>query len=305
LNRALYPPIESRRVAARGPKCPAFKSKDSVLERPNDETAGPATVSPGAHAFAGAEGSAGYSVVWWDPGELLLDKKPSFGVRREDLIVKDVPRNVVTDGRSRYDRWQLARFDARAIGSTPSLVVETVRELTASGRPLPELALDPADISVMTVEQADRGRPGGAAFGALVHAVLAIAAFDATRSMLQDLVASEGRGLGAKDEEVAAAVGVIERVLAHTLLQRAGAAAARGACRRESPVTWSLADGTLVEGVVDLAFEEDGRWIVVDYKTDRELADLGEEQYRRQVALYATAIARATGQTTTGVLVRV
>ena len=40
LNRALYPPMAARRQAARGPKCPAFKSKDSVLQRPNDEPAG-------------------------------------------------------------------------------------------------------------------------------------------------------------------------------------------------------------------------------------------------------------------------
>jgi ATP-dependent exoDNAse (exonuclease V) beta subunit len=61
----------------------------------------------------------------------------------------------------------------------------------------------------------------------------------------------------------------------------------------------------LVEGVVDLAFEEGGRWTVVDYKTDRELAATGEEQYRRQVALYAQAVAQATGGQTAGVLVRV
>ena len=61
-------------------------------------------------------------------------------------------------------------------------------------------------------------------------------------------------------------------MLGHDLLARARRAAARGACRRETPVTLTLEDGTLVEGVVDLAFEEDGAWIVVDYKTDRELA---------------------------------
>ena len=61
----------------------------------------------------------------------------------------------------------------------------------------------------------------------------------------------------------------------------------------------------MVEGIVDLAFEEQGAWTVVDYKTDRELATLGEERYRRQVALYAQAIAQATGQPSTGVLVRV
>ncbi len=41
---------------------------------------------------------------------------------------------------------------------------------------------------------------------------------------------------------------------------------------------------------------------MVDYKTDREVAALGEEQYRRQVALYASAIARATGAACDGIV---
>ena len=81
LNRALYPQRADRRAGTRGPKCPAFKSKDSVLQRPNDETAAAATVAPGAYAFPAA---GGYSVVWWDPGALSLDAKASFGVRREE-----------------------------------------------------------------------------------------------------------------------------------------------------------------------------------------------------------------------------
>jgi len=129
LNRALYPPIAERRVAARGPGCPSFKSKDSVLERPDMETAGPATVSPGLYDFPD-----GYGVVWWDPtpgGGMRLDQKPSFGVRREDLIVKDVPRNVIADGRGRYDRWRLARHDACAVGAEPSLAVRSVHDWLA------------------------------------------------------------------------------------------------------------------------------------------------------------------------------
>ena len=105
-------------------------------------------------------------------------------------------------------------------------------------------------------------------------------------------------------EENAAAVLTVERVLAHRVLVRARAAEARGACRRETPVTIVDGDGTLVEGVVDLAFEEDGVWTVVDYKTDRELRTIGEAQYRRQVGLYASAIAQATGQRATGVIIR-
>ena len=96
-----------------------------------------------------------------------------------------------------------------------------------------------------------------------------------------------------------------ETVLAHELLARARAADARGACRRETSITWTAPDGTMIEGIVDLAFEERDGWLIVDYKTDRDIASAGEEQYRRQVALYAEAIASATGASARGVLVRV
>ena len=329
LNGALYPPVASRRHAARGPKCPAFKSRDSVLQRPNDEAAGPATVSPGAHRFdagqasAGATADDGYSVVWWDPGPgggLVLGVKPSFGIRREELIVKDVPRHVVADGRSRYDQWRLARADARAAGAVPTISVRTVREWTADAPSSPPAAAgpaarepaheaDPIDVAIVTIAGAgrsdDAGRAGGAAYGALVHAVLAQAPFDAPRAMLEDIAAIEGRLLGLDERAAAAAAGTVARVLRHELLARARRAAARGLCRRETPVTCTMPDGTLVEGIVDLAFEEDGQWTVVDYKTDRELAAGGDDRYRRQVAFYAAAIARATGRPASGVLARV
>jgi ATP-dependent exoDNAse (exonuclease V) beta subunit len=57
--------------------------------------------------------------------------------------------------------------------------------------------------------------------------------------------------------------------------------------------------------VVDLAFEENGAWTIVDYKTDREMAAGGEEHYKKQVVLYATAIAQATGAPTSGILLRI
>ena len=65
-----------------------------------------------------------------------------------------------------------------------------------------------------------------------------------------------------------------------------------------------VSDGVLVEGIVDLAFEDHGAWTVVDYKTDRDLATAGEDRYRRQVALYASAIAQATGRPASGVILR-
>ena len=63
-------------------------------------------------------------------------------------------------------------------------------------------------------------------------------------------------------------------------------------------------DGTLVEGVVDLAFHDDGTWVVVDFKTDREL-DVALDVYRCQVQLYAQMVARATGAPARAVLMRI
>jgi ATP-dependent exoDNAse (exonuclease V) beta subunit len=184
-------------------------------------------------------------------------------------------------------------------------MVETVREITGEGGPLLSLAVEAGTVSMVTVDGAVGDRPGGMAFGLLVHVMLALAPFDATRPALQAIATIEARSLGVRDGEAVAAVDVVERVLKHELLARARTAWARGACRRETPVTLTAPDGTLVEGIVDLAFEENGAWTVVDYKTDRELAVAGEERYRRQVALYASAIAQATGQAASGVLMRV
>jgi len=295
LNRGVYPPIEARRTAGRGPRCPAFKSRDSVLRRPNDETASPSTVAPGEHAFA-----AGYGVVWWDPGALDLDKKPPFGVRREDLIVKDVPRHVVADGRGAYDRWVLARADAREAGIQPSCQVRTVREAAeaATVAPLPDIQI------VDLRDAADGERASGLGFGRLVHELLARASFDAPAESLVQLAMVHARLLDQPADDARAAARVAERVLASELLQRAHAADRRGACRRETPVMLRDGDGVLVEGTVDLAFEEAGRWTIVDFKTDRQ-AVAGTPSYVRQVQLYADAVGSATGVPAHAIIVQI
>ena len=106
------------------------------------------------------------------------------------------------------------------------------------------------------------------------------------------------------ESEATAAVATVKSVLAHPFMSRARETEQNGQCRRETPVTVTLADGTLVEGVLDLAFCDNGKWTVVDFKTDREL-DKELERYKRQVALYALSIERATGQACVGKLMKI
>lgn len=55
--------------------------------------------------------------------------------------------------------------------------------------------------------------------------------------------------------------------------------------------------GTLLQGVIDCAFLEDGEWVLVDYKTDRiEDEEAFIQRYEMQVDWYARALERITGR---------
>ena len=93
--------------------------------RPDDEPSNSATVCPGEHVFGGGEP---YPVVWWDPHALDLGVEPAIGIRRESLIVKDVPAAVVAEGLREYEQWRTLREEAIAKGSMASLSVRTATE---------------------------------------------------------------------------------------------------------------------------------------------------------------------------------
>jgi ATP-dependent exoDNAse (exonuclease V) beta subunit len=60
----------------------------------------------------------------------------------------------------------------------------------------------------------------------------------------------------------------------------------------------------LVDGQIDLAFQTPTGWVVVDFKTDAELG-AAEDLYRRQVALYAEALAAITQSPARAMILRV
>ena len=161
----------------------------------------------------------------------------------------------------------------------------------------------PAPVVCMVEIARDLERPAGPRYGALVHAVLATIPLGASRNETDEVVGLQGRILGATTQEVESAGKVIAAVLGHPLMARARESARHGRCRRETPVTLAK-EGTLVEGVADLAFLEGDTWTVVDFKTDGEL-ETRLENYRKQVGIYAEAITLATGQKAEAILMRV
>ncbi|MBI2203609.1 MAG: UvrD-helicase domain-containing protein [Candidatus Rokubacteria bacterium] len=291
VHAAMYPPAELRRVAQPAPACPAF-GDDSVLERSDGHAPGRDNVQPGRHVFGD------YDVVWWDPRCLKLDVTRVYGLRREELIA-DPGRDVVEADRARYDAWLEARRQAQEAGAVPTIRVKPVTEWT---REKPDGDAAP-DVTLVEIAAAV-DRATGPRFGTLVHVALATVALDANAAQVAESVALQARILGAPPEEIAAATAVVGAALAHPLLAPAREAWRSGRCRRETPVAMQHADGTLLEGVLDIAWEDDDGWTVVDFKTDADLAAV-LPAYRRQVALYASAIERTTGRPVRAMLMRV
>jgi ATP-dependent helicase/nuclease subunit A len=302
LNQALYPLVAQRRTPLAAPGCPVFK-RDSVLERPDGGIAPASSVSPGLHRFG--DGDDVHEVVWWDPFALQLDVAAPYGLRREELIAKNVPDHVIDEGTRRYEAWRDERQAALARGRAPWAAVSTMTEWAAA-EAAGMFELGPLEgvpeAEVVTIPLAP-GRPAGARFGTLVHAALATVPLDSEPAAREALVATQGRVVGATPDEVSAADAVVAAVLAHPLAEAARRAEREGRCHRELPLT--MLDGDLLlEGVADVAFEADGVMTVIDFKTDRADPEaLG--RYARQVRTYAAAVQRATGKPVRPVLLQV
>ena len=307
VQQAVYPPPARRRAPERAPACPPF-GEDTVLQRPDRDTPGRDNVQPGLHVLAAAHDDP-YPVVWWDPRALTLDVRPLFGLRRQDLI-EEPGIDVLTADRESYQAWQRTRDATRERGARPTLTVHTVtawaqRRADGDREPGPEvIQLDTAGVDVLDASAARSiARPAGPRFGTLVHAVLATVALDAQHDAIAEVAQAQARIRGATPEELTAATALVAAALAHPLLGRACAAWRLGCCRREAPITAVEADGSILEGVLDLAFEEDDGWTVVDFKTQAELVG-PLARYRRQVAAYASVVARVTGRPARAVLMR-
>ncbi len=300
LHPVIYPAPGSARTPLErgGPGCPQFTAELAVIRPGNARPRGPG-VTPGLHRPEAGT----HRVVWWDISLLELNVHETMGLRQERLLQADERGARSERSGAEHDEWRARRARTLAAGAVASRRIAAAGEIAAA-----DPQADSAGAGAIEVIELPRAadRPRGRRFGALAHAVMERARLDADAAEIGRLAEYFGRMLGADAAEIGAAATAVAQALRSAPMRRAAAALE---LRRETPLALALDDGTLVEGVVDLAFLEAGadgerRWIVIDFKTDADLsARLGE--YRAQAALYVRAIARATGAPASGILLRI
>jgi len=136
-------------------------------------------------------------------------------------------------------------------------------------------------------------RTKGTLFGRLVHRLFESIEWE-SRTLLEETAALEARELGAEPAMTAKAVEMVRIALDSDLVKRIIRA---DRYFKEVPFTFKEEEG-IVEGVIDVLFEEAGKVIIVDFKTDKvpksKLADKVAE-YRHQVETYRRAVTATCG----------
>jgi ATP-dependent exoDNAse (exonuclease V) beta subunit len=295
LNPGLYPLEDRRRKADLSPGCPVF-GDDSVLDRgPGIDPPPGGSVQPGVHR----PGVAGPPITWWDPAALQLVVAEQAPLRQQRILETDPDGAAAAASEGAYAGWKTVRDETIDIASQPLLSVQTVTtlaraEVVTAGIPV-EIVKSPGSLE----------RPGGRRYGVLVHAILANADLQSSPEAVRVAAGIHGRLVDATEEEVRGAAAAVEATLLHPIMRRAALAADNDGLRRETPILLQRADGTLAEGIVDLALREEtpefSGWTVVDFKTGGEF-EANQARYTAQVALYAEAIGKATSLPTRGIL---
>ncbi len=178
-------------------------------------------------------------------------------------------------------RWEAERKERTAAGAHRPFVPAAATEVAA--RTAPPSVLPAAAGS------------GGRDFGRLVHRILERVHFDDEAPQRARAMAESLAPMFTLDQTAAAeAAAAVGRALALPAMQRARRSSA---VWRELPL-WFPENGTLVEGVVDLVFEEQGGLVIVDYKTDAITAEQALAQaahHAPQLQLYGRGLAQALG----------
>jgi ATP-dependent helicase/nuclease subunit A len=154
-----------------------------------------------------------------------------------------------------------------------------------------------AKVRAVTGGEHFEGTRHGEQWGTVIHTLLERRMADPEED-IEALAYSAVRGEDLSDARAQEALTVVENVVDSEIWKR-GRAAER--CIPEAPFRRLIEDGerpVISRGVIDLAFKEDGAWVIVDYKTDNtEENEVGElvEHYKPQLDAYAAAWEECTG----------
>jgi ATP-dependent helicase/nuclease subunit A len=215
---------------------------------------------------------------------------PFAGFRFESVAGKAAPAAPPPP----YDEW-VARIEAARSAS------RLVPAISASGLEgtEPEVVLDPGADAGRAKGARDLDLPPwskgryGSAIGRAVHAVLQVIDLTSARG-LDVAVLAQSMAEGVVGQEQLVRV-LVESALASDLVKHA----AEREHWRETYVGTVRADGTVLEGYLDLVYrDEDGSLVIVDYKTDAVPSGAISSRvtyYRPQMDAYREALAAATG----------
>lgn len=200
------------------------------------------------------------------------------------------------------DEWTSRHELVRAAAELPEAIAVTdlIREETAIVRtPRVAAVVQTADITVDAGGAEDavlHRRFGGPRFGSAVHAVLEEVAFDDPASVA--LHATRAAASEAIDSDAAAVAAAAKNALESSVLARAASATR---IWRELFLAQER-EGQVIEGIVDLLFEDaGGKLVIVDYKTDdlspEDFAERASGHYGAQLSAYVELVQSVAGRT--------
>ena len=214
-------------------------------------------------------------------GETVTERD---SLRREPSDESSSVRNLLDHSLGSRDSWITRR---------KRLVEARSHPVSVSATRLAQIAKDEAEGESDSQEPWRRGR-AGTSIGRAVHAVL------------QTIDLATGNGIDETSRAQAAAEGIPQRHAEIARLARVAVnsdvvkrAVASQRLWREAPMAVPVGDGVL-EGYIDLLFEEPDGLIIVDYKTDSVSPDQAQtavdDRYRLQAGSYALMAQHATGR---------
>jgi len=213
-------------------------------------------------------------------GDFWHDIAKDVGVPSPDTVNLDAgavalpeePADLRTDGPAEEAPPGLDGFTARR-----KALILAASEVTVVPVPLRE---DAAKESPPAVEPPEFV---GRAFGSFVHRLLELADFAKPESVRR-IAPALAHGFPLSKEAVARAEAQAEAALSLPIMREAARASR---VFREVPISY-IEEDRLLEGVCDLAFEDEKGWVVVDYKTEA----IAEDQVLAQASHHAAQLRR-------------